>query len=156
MIKKTKIEIYTDLNFIVLKKNLKEMIYQMIAKLNKNFEKVIIIFLTDEQLLEYNKKFLNHNYYTDILTFVYNEKEPFIVEIYISYERALENSKKYKSTIENEILRLITHGLLHTIGYTDYTRVQKQIMRKAENDLITNINKINFVKKIDLENVTNG
>lgn len=118
----------------------------MIAKLAKNFEKVIIIFLTDEQLLEYNKKYLNHNYYTDILTFVYNEKEPFIVEIYISYERALENSKKFKSSVENEILRLIAHGFLHTVGYSDLTKAQKKKMRKAENDLLTNINKINFIK----------
>lgn len=145
--KKTKIEISTTKEFIIDKKNLKKNILQILSQIGKMFDKIAITFLNDKELLELNQKFLQHDTLTDILTFAYNKTEPISTEILISYERAFENSKKYKEKFEDEILRLIAHGLLHSIGYDDKTKSQKLKMRKAENDLLNSIDKSEFIKK---------
>lgn len=145
--KKTKIEISTTKEFMIDKKNLKKIILQILSKIGKMFDKITITFLNDKELLELNQKFLQHDTLTDILTFTYNKTEPISTEILISFERAFENSKKYKEKFEDEILRLIAHGLLHSIGYEDKTKSQKLKMRKAENDLLNSIDKSEFIKK---------
>lgn len=145
--KKTKIEISTTKEFLVDKKNLKKIVFQMLNKIGKNFDAIELTFLNDKKLLELNQKFLQHDTLTDILTFTYNKTEPISTEILISYERAFENAKKYNEKFEDEILRLIAHGLLHSIGYEDKTKSQKNKMRQAENDLLNSINKSEFIKK---------
>lgn len=129
------------------------MINQMLDKIHKNFKRIDINFITDEQMLKLNNEFLNHNTFTDILTFSYNEVEPYSSEIYISFERAYENSIEFNEKFENEILRLISHGLLHSIGYKDKTDSQKNRMRKAEKDLLKSVNKVKFIKKFEIEKV---
>lgn len=148
---KTKIEIYPNKNFVVDKKSLKKLIFQMLEKINKQFAKIELSFLTDKELFELNKKYLNHNNYTDILTFTYNSDDLVTTEMLISYQRAFENSKKYKCSFEDEILRLIAHGMLHSIGLNDKTKSQKIKMRKAENDLLNSIKRVSFIKKIVME-----
>lgn len=84
-----------------------------------------IIQLSDDELLQVNKDFLNHDYYTDIITFTLNTK-PIEGELYISYERVLENEKLNSS--KNEIYRIVFHGCLHLIGFEDFTKeLKKQI-----------------------------
>ncbi|NPV10388.1 MAG: rRNA maturation RNase YbeY [Ignavibacteria bacterium] len=144
--RKPKIEIFSDKNFLIDKKNLKKVINQVLNLVSNKFEQVAINFVNDEQLLEMNKRHLNHNYYTDILTFKFSD-DPISTEIYISFERAFENSKKYNSTFEDEILRLISHGILHSIGLNDYSRSEKIKMRKAENHILNSIEKLQFIKK---------
>lgn len=122
------------------------MVSQILSLVDKDFEIISINFVDDERLLEMNKHYLNHDYYTDILTFNFSD-EPISTEIFISYERAYENAKKYKTTIEDEILRLISHGILHSIGFDDHTRSEKIKMRKAENKILNSIEKIEFIKK---------
>jgi rRNA maturation RNase YbeY len=125
--KNPKIEIYSNKKFVVDKRRLKNMILQMIQSLEKEFGFVELSFLTDDELFELNMKHLNHQTFTDILTFTYNQEEPVSTEILISYERAFENSRKFKTTFEQEILRLISHGLLHSLGYKDKTsKCEKQ------------------------------
>lgn len=148
---KTKIEIYSNKNFVIIRKILKEVINQMLGKIERHFDKIEISFLTDRDLIELNRKYLNHDSFTDILTFSYDSKNSFVTEILISYERAYENSLKYKCSFEEEILRLIAHGILHSIGFKDKTKYQKLKMRKAENDLLNSISKIKFIKKFSME-----
>ncbi|MCX8063489.1 MAG: rRNA maturation RNase YbeY [Anaerolineales bacterium] len=147
-ITKPKIEITSDKNFLIDKTILKKIINQLIEKIEKSFGSIEICFLSDNQLHELNKKHLNHDTLTDILTFTYNNTEPYSLEILISYERAYENSKKFKVPYQSEIIRLIAHGLLHSIGYNDKTKAQKLKMRKAENDLLKSVNKLDFIKKM--------
>jgi rRNA maturation RNase YbeY len=154
--KNPKIEIYSNKKFVVDKRRLKNMILQMIQSLEKEFGFVEVSFLTDEELFELNMKHLNHQTFTDILTFTYNQEKPISTEILISYERAFENSRKFKTTFEQEILRLISHGLLHSLGYKDKTKNQKLKMRKAENDVLKLIKTSEFIKKFEMEKDNNG
>ncbi len=148
---KTKIQIQTSNQFKVDKKTLKNLVNKMLHQINRKFNQVQLNFLNDEELLHLNKRHLNHNYFTDILTFVYKKDEPISTEIFISYERALENSKKYGVSLECELLRLIAHGLLHSIGLEDRTKAQKQKMRREENKLINLFQREIFVKNLDRE-----
>ena len=88
--------------------------------------------------MEINTKYLKHNYYTDIITFNFSEDENKLEgDMYISIERANENAELYKTTVELEVIRLITHGCLHLIGYTDKTEKEKERMRSLENKYIS-------------------
>ncbi|NOY37001.1 MAG: rRNA maturation RNase YbeY [Chlorobi bacterium] len=92
-----------------------------------------IIFVTDDELMEINKKFLEHDYYTDIITFNYKEKKKISGDLFISIERVMENAIKFKSSVTNEFLRVIIHGVLHIIGYNDKTYNEKKEIRNKEN-----------------------
>lgn len=91
------------------------------------------IFCPDKSLLKINKLFLNHNYYTDIITFDMSEtKTELIAEIYISIDRVRDNAKAGKYTIKEELHRVIFHGALHLCGYSDKTNSEKIEMRNKE------------------------
>ena len=98
-----------------------------------------IIFTSDEYLLNINNQFLSHNYFTDIVTFNYCENETIIGEIFISKETVLNNSKRFFVSFEDEILRVIIHGVLHLIGYNDHSNEEKKIMREKENDYLDRV-----------------
>lgn len=89
--------------------------------------------ISDQQLLEININSLNHNYYTDIITFDYNEGAVIIGDIYISIDRVKENAVGYKTSTMNELLRVIFHGVLHLAGYKDKTKADKAMMTRMEN-----------------------
>ncbi len=92
------------------------------------------IFCNDNTLLEINKKYLKHDSLTDIISFNYNEELGIIAgDIFISYERIVENAKTYHVSIRDELHRVIVHGVLHLLGYDDKTLKQKKIMREKEN-----------------------
>ncbi len=91
-----------------------------------------IIFTNNEYLLEINKKYLSHNYYTDIITFDYSENKTLSGDLFISIEMIKENAIKYQTKLSDEINRVIIHGILHLAGYSDKTKEQKTIMRKKE------------------------
>jgi probable rRNA maturation factor len=91
------------------------------------------IFCSDDRLLEINKQFLNHDYYTDIITFNLSEaNQPINAEIYISVDRVRENAREFNSSIQRELHRVIFHGALHLCGYKDKTRTDQTEMRKME------------------------
>tara|TARA_B100000989_G_scaffold68588_1_gene47760 strand:+ start:3434 stop:3868 length:435 start_codon:yes stop_codon:yes gene_type:complete len=83
-----------------------------------------------------NVNFLNHDNHTDILTFDYSEEKNLIAEVYISLSMMRENAKKYNQSIENECIRLISHGLFHCLGYKDKTPDEKVTMRELEEEFI--------------------
>lgn len=90
------------------------------------------IFVTDQVLLGINKEFMKHDYFTDIITFNYNNNKTVNGEIYISIETVYRNSKKYGVSFKKELLRVMVHGVLHLIGYDDKDENEKKIMRGEE------------------------
>jgi rRNA maturation RNase YbeY len=92
-----------------------------------------VIFLDDETLLIMNKEFLNHDYYTDIITFPIEESEDTLeAELYISIDRVRDNAQNEDEIFSNELLRVFLHGILHLVGYKDDTAQAKKIMREKE------------------------
>jgi rRNA maturation RNase YbeY len=91
------------------------------------------IFCTDEYLLQINRQYLNHDTYTDIITFDNSEGEGLIVgDIFISIERIRENAGKFNVTEAHELHRVLIHGALHLLGYTDKSPVDKKKMTSKE------------------------
>jgi probable rRNA maturation factor len=91
------------------------------------------IFCSDDRLLEINKQFLNHDYYTDIITFnLSGANQPINAEIYISVDRVRENALEFNSSVQKELHRVVFHGALHLCGYKDKTSKDQAQMRKME------------------------
>ena len=93
---------------------------------------ITVVFVTDEYLLEMNKTHLNHDYYTDIITFDYTESNFISGDLFISYDRVLDNSNKFNVTEFNELCRVVFHGVLHLCGYKDKSKKEEQLMRTKE------------------------
>lgn len=90
------------------------------------------IFCDDNYLLELNIKHLKHNTLTDIITFNYNIGKTISADIFISVDRILENAKKYAVSFQDELHRVMIHGILHLLGYKDKTKDEKSLMREKE------------------------
>ena len=101
-------------------------------------------FLKDDDLLEMNKTFLGHNFYTDIISFDYSEKKTLAGDIYISVDRVMENSKEYKCSFEMELNRVMIHGILHFMGLKDKTKSEAANMRQAENKSLQDLNSTKY------------
>ena len=91
-----------------------------------------IIYTDNKEILELNKKYLQHNYYTDVITFDYTEENILHGDVYISLDKISENSKDYGTSFYNETLRVVIHGILHLMGYKDSTDEEKAQMRNKE------------------------
>ena len=90
-----------------------------------------------------NKSYLKHDYTTDIITFNYSDSlQQIDGEIFISIDDALSNSKKFRVTLSDELVRLVIHGILHLLGYDDQNLTDKKIMKRLENKLLS---KNNFI-----------
>jgi len=95
--------------------------------------KISFIFCDDPFLSEINVKYLKHKSLTDIITFSYHQGTNLISgDIYISVPRVMENAIKFKQTFEDELHRVIIHGVLHLMGHEDSTKMLKEEMRKKE------------------------
>ncbi len=98
---------------------------------------ITFVFCDDNYLHKINLEFLDHDTYTDVVTFDYSVGNELVSEIYISTERVEENAKKYSETFENEIHRVMIHGVLHLCGYKDKLSEEKKIMRDKENHYLS-------------------
>ena len=98
------------------------------------------IFCDDAYLNHINKEFLKHDSFTDIISFDYSLGKQISGDIYISIERVLDNAEKYNVTFENELRRVMIHGVLHYMGYKDKTTEEKKVMRLKENTTIYLLN----------------
>lgn len=94
---------------------------------------ISFIFCSDSYLLNINREYLSHDYFTDIITFNYNEGTKISGDIFISVDTVCKNSIEYEVTLHDELLRVMIHGILHLIGYNDSTSNESEEMRKQEN-----------------------
>ena len=115
------------------KLGLKNWIKGIIEKEKKDVGQINYVFVNDDALLKMNIAFLNHNTYTDIITFDYCENKKISGDIFISIDRVKENASKFKTSFKDELHRVIIHGVLHLCGYKDKTRKDAEIIRKKEN-----------------------
>lgn len=112
---------------------LKSFIELLFRKEKKKLDHCNYIFCSDDYLLEINKQYLKHDFYTDIVTFDLSEPgHPINAEIYISVDRVRDNAKQFKTSLKREIHRVIFHGALHLCGYKDKTKQEGLIMRSME------------------------
>lgn len=91
------------------------------------------IFCDDEYILSINQRYLNHDYYTDVITFDYSQERILSGDVFISLDTVLSNSEEYKVTYMDEFHRVICHSILHLIGFKDKTESDSKIMRENEN-----------------------
>ena len=115
------------------KKSIRNWIIQTAENEDYKVGKLNYILTNDEILVQLNKEYLRHFTLTDIITFDLSEDEGFLTgDIYISVDRARENAKKFKDSLNNEIKRLMIHGILHLIGYKDKSQSERELMRAKE------------------------
>ncbi len=115
---------------------IKTWVKEIISSHNRLEGKIFINFIDKRKMIELNLKFLNHNSHTDVITFDNSKKNEVKGEIFISYYMLKENASKYNQTIDNEAIRLISHGVAHLLGYKDETQKEKEKMTKVENKFI--------------------
>ncbi|WP_273568656.1 rRNA maturation RNase YbeY [Maribacter halichondriae] len=94
------------------------------------------IFCDDDYLLKINQKYLNHDAYTDIISFDYSTVQEISGDIFISVDRLKDNARKYRTNFDEELLRVMAHGVLHFLGYKDKSHKEKAIMRSKEEEKI--------------------
>ena len=97
---------------------------------------ITFIFCSDEYILKMNRDFLRHDYYTDIITFDYTEDKLISGDIFISLDTVLSNAQKFNSGYDNELHRVMIHGILHLCGITDQTPEEREIMEQLENEAL--------------------
>jgi rRNA maturation RNase YbeY len=123
-----------DISFLIKKKGyIRTWISKTIVEESHKLRELNFIFCSDQHLLSINQQFLQHDTYTDIITFDNSEKEGQIVgDIFISVERVQENAEHYKTKLEDELHRVMIHGTLHLLGYPDKGKEAKAIMTLKE------------------------
>lgn len=117
---------------------LKEFLVATAKKRKRPIESLNIIFCSDEYLLDINRAYLQHDYYTDIITFdlASSSQAPILAELYISTERVSDNAQQLGLPYYKELHRVIFHGLLHLLGYKDKSRKDQLLMRDMEEALL--------------------
>lgn len=119
---------------------IKQWIKQIIESKGKKTGNITYIFCDDEYLLEVNKQYLQHDYYTDVITFDYVENDLISGDIFISTDRVRENALAFGSSETEELHRVIIHGALHLLGLKDKSEKEASQMRQAENEALKLLN----------------
>lgn len=123
-----------DIDFVFKHKRLNNFWLKLVAESEiKKLGNINIIFCSDNYILDVNVKYLGHDYFTDIITFDYCVKNILSGDLFISIDTVRDNSEFYKTEFNDELNRVIVHGLLHLIGYDDHTPEEQKIMREKEN-----------------------
>ncbi|MFM7006799.1 MAG: rRNA maturation RNase YbeY [Flavobacteriales bacterium] len=117
----------------ISKKTLKTQLKTLAISEEKELKDLSIVFTDDDYLLEVNKQYLNHDYYTDVITFDYSSGAVVSGDIMISLPRVKENAETLKVSFEEELHRVVFHGLLHLCGYKDKSASDEKMMRTKEN-----------------------
>jgi probable rRNA maturation factor len=131
---------YYDEN-IEIPENNPEFFISVIPKIIELEKKVCgdinIIFCSDNYLLEMNKTYLNHDYFTDIITFDYSDNQLVSGDLFVSYERVQDNCSLYQVSYGYELSRVVFHGVLHLLGYNDKETLEKSIMSRKEDEYLS-------------------
>ena len=98
--------------------------------------KIQVHWLSDDELLEINKAHLDHDYYTDIITFDYSSPRKISGELFISVDRVRDNASTHGSSEVQEFHRVVAHGVLHLLGFKDKTEAESKVMREKENEVL--------------------
>lgn len=114
------------------RKPIRSWIQNSIIQMGKTPGEINYVFCSNPYILEINKKFLNHDYTTDIITFDYSEQSLINGEIYISIDEVKENAKHFKVSFQDELHRVLIHGVLHLAGFKDKSASDQKIMRSQE------------------------
>ena len=109
---------------------------ELISLENKKCGDISLVFCTDEYLFDLNKKHLQHDYYTDILTFEYIDNEGVSGDLFISIDRIIDNAELLIVEARMELNRVVFHGVLHLLGYSDKTLEEKKIMTRKEDEYL--------------------
>ncbi|MBO8482700.1 MAG: rRNA maturation RNase YbeY [Bacteroidetes bacterium] len=124
---------YEDTDFVFRGKTLNSKWLRLVAESEiKRIGSISVIFCSDNYILDVNQKYLQHDYFTDIITFDYCEGDRLSGDLFISVDSVRENSLEYGTEFKDELNRVIVHGLLHLIGYDDHTEEETALMRKKE------------------------
>jgi rRNA maturation RNase YbeY len=115
------------------RRKLKTFIEHLVLKEKSPIKLLNFVFCSDAYLLDINKRFLKHDFYTDIITFNLGDNSNIEGDIYISVERIKDNATLFSSTYQKELHRVMFHGVLHLCGYMDKTKSDKELMTKKEN-----------------------
>ncbi|MGB4414227.1 MAG: rRNA maturation RNase YbeY [Paludibacter sp.] len=118
---------------VIEKQKLNRWIKEIAADYGKKTGDIAYIFCTDERILEMNKQYLDHNYYTDIITFDYTEGNTISGDIFISLDTVKSNSEEFGTGFEDELYRILIHGVLHLCGQDDKTPLLRTEMTGKEN-----------------------
>jgi len=116
----------------ISKKSLKEYLKSLASTEDKQLKDLSVVFTDDDYLLEVNKQYLNHDYYTDVITFDYSVGNVVSGDIMISLERIRDNAQQLSNAFESEFFRVCFHGVLHLCGYKDKSNADEQTMRAKE------------------------
>ena len=117
----------------------KKLIDNLVKSEGKVVAEISFIITSDDYLRTVNKEFLNHDYFTDVISFNYSFENNITGEIYISEDTVRHNSIKYNVDFDNEMLRVMIHGILHLVGYDDKTDEEKQKMKQLEDKWMVTI-----------------
>lgn len=107
-----------------------------VLSFGKTLGTLVFVACSDAYLLDVNRQFLSHDYYTDVITFPNDAFEGVSGDVLISIDRVRENALELKESYESELLRVVFHGLLHLLDYDDHTSVQQREMRRQEDKLL--------------------
>ena len=132
---------------IQFKPVIRKLIRELIVEEEKELGEISIIFTSNEHILEINRTFLNHHYFTDVITFPDSKRDKISGDIYISLDEVRKNARRYNSTFNDEVTRVVIHGILHLIGYDDVTPDQKIIIRKKEDSYLSRFKRFDFIVK---------
>lgn len=120
----------------IKKRKITAWVRMVAASYEKKVGDVAYVFCDDEKILEVNRFYLNHDYYTDIITFDYTEDKCINGDLFISLDTVRTNSESQNTTYDEELLRVIIHGILHLCGIDDKGPGEREIMEKAENEAL--------------------
>ena len=121
---------------------------KIVANQGKKLSNLNCIFVSNDYLLEINKEFLKHNYFTDVITFNYTIGDEISGDIFVSIDQVKINSGELNIVFKEELSRVMVHGLLHLLGYDDKTRSDQDRMRQAENNALELLEEIRNGKQI--------
>ena len=125
---------FEDTDFVFKPKKINNLWLKTVAESEiRKLGLVNIIFCSDNYILDINQKYLQHDYFTDIITFDYCENDTLSGDLFISVDSVRENAIFYKTEFADELNRVIVHGLLHLIGYDDHSDEDINVMRSKEN-----------------------
>lgn len=123
----------------IKKRETTDWIKRVAAKYGRKVGDIAYIFCSDEKILEVNREYLQHDYYTDIITFDYCEDNIISGDLFISLDTVKTNSEEFKTDYNEELHRTIIHGILHLCGINDKGPGEREIMEKAENEALAMI-----------------